>query len=333
MTTAIVTSVINHTTNAGFQAWGAEFHAALVAIGLTLTSDTGQINWTTVVLPAANTAAGYEIWRFNDTLQSTTPVFIKLEFGSSAATTGYPMIWITIGNGSNGSGTLTGLTSTRYKAGLDSLSYPPTIVSTSTSYVSRFCYNATLGFFGFVWKTSAQVSGCGTCSAFVFRSNDTTGAPTPTTVSLLSGNTLATASVPLMRGAVQTLNYGTGFIYPAAGLSQTQGTWYSNHPFALLSTAYSGGTSISIDPVIYLTPSTGVSVCLGRALLAEVGLGVSVTATLVGSTPHTYIQVGCPFPSIFPGLGTPTTATSFTGSDAGYQGLNSTVLGMVMLWE
>ncbi len=78
--------------------------------GLVNTADTGQINFTTVTKPVAiNTAAGYQIWRFDDALQATFPVYIKLEYGSSGVASGNSIgYWITVGTGTDGAGTLTG---------------------------------------------------------------------------------------------------------------------------------------------------------------------------------------------------------------------------------
>ena len=320
MTTATTLSVVDYTSDAGFRVWGSEFHAQLVAVGLTLTSDTGQINWTTVTRPAVNTVAGYEIWRFNDTLQATTPIFIKLEFATGTAVGSIDM-WITVGNGSNGSGTLTGLTSTRVRAtGNQNTPYAGiTPLSSVTTYTSRFVYSATLGFFGFVWKLGANwQSYSPIASAFVFRSTDSTGAPTPTSVNLLASSGAAIAGV----GTMQCLNYGTALVYPQAG----DGTKFTSHVFAATTT--NDGTNIRIDPVFYATPTLGIAIGLGGALLSEISVGTSVSATLVGSTPHTYIQIGCPWYS-------PQSAVGFFGADAASQGatMNYTVLGAVMLWE
>jgi hypothetical protein len=98
-------------TDADFRTWGTGIAAQLTACGLTQTSNTGQINWTTVTKPSANgTLQGYEIWRFADTLQSTAPFFIRLDYGSgSFADT--PSLFVQVGTGTNGAGTLTGVTS------------------------------------------------------------------------------------------------------------------------------------------------------------------------------------------------------------------------------
>ena len=94
------------TTDAEFRSWGQAISNALAAMGLVKTSDTGQINWTTVLKPAsASTMQGYEIWRFADPLQATCPVFFKLEYGSGGTAAVLGMA-LTVGYGSDGAGNL-----------------------------------------------------------------------------------------------------------------------------------------------------------------------------------------------------------------------------------
>lgn len=93
-------------TTATFRAWGSAISAALTAVGLVQTADTGQINWTTIASPVGSaTSAGYEIWRFNDTLQATKPIFIKIEYGTGS-TVSTPQMWVTVGTATDGAGTL-----------------------------------------------------------------------------------------------------------------------------------------------------------------------------------------------------------------------------------
>lgn len=104
-------------TDADFRAWGSGISSLIAATGMVQTADTGQINWTTVLKPAAiNTSQGYEIWRFADTLQATKPWFLKLEYGS-AGVVDRPGIWVTVGTATNGAGTITTQTSVRRQAG------------------------------------------------------------------------------------------------------------------------------------------------------------------------------------------------------------------------
>lgn len=108
MALATFSLAMTNATDAQFRAWGKAISDSLQAVGIVKTADSGQINWATVAAPtAANTQMGYEIYRFNDTLQSTAPVFIKLAFGSGSNST-HPALWISVGTGSNGSGTITG---------------------------------------------------------------------------------------------------------------------------------------------------------------------------------------------------------------------------------
>ncbi len=114
MSYAATTTLINTvTTDAAFRTWGLAYNAKLASMGLVQTADTGQINWTTVLAAVGtNTVQGYEIWRFADALQSTAPVFLKIEYGSGAAAAN-GSIWVQLGSGSTGTGTLNGVLSTR----------------------------------------------------------------------------------------------------------------------------------------------------------------------------------------------------------------------------
>lgn len=108
---ATVTTTIlpgQHTTDAEFRAQVQFFHDTF-ALGLTQTADTGQINISTVTRPlASSTVMGYEVWRFNDTLQATKPVFIKVEYGSGNGSQHQFSVWITIGSASSGAGAISG---------------------------------------------------------------------------------------------------------------------------------------------------------------------------------------------------------------------------------
>ena len=98
-------------TDADFQAWVQGLQAQFAACGLVKTSDTGQINSATVLKPAAaNTAQGYEIYRFSDAAQASLPLYLKVEYGSSSLVSGgaTPGLWVTVGTGSSGAGAIEG---------------------------------------------------------------------------------------------------------------------------------------------------------------------------------------------------------------------------------
>lgn len=94
-------------TDAAFRAWGLALSTALQSLFAKVTQ-TGEINWATVSKPATNGAsAGFEVYRFNDSLQSTVPIFFKIEYGAYAGGTIRPSIWMTVGKGADGSGNIT----------------------------------------------------------------------------------------------------------------------------------------------------------------------------------------------------------------------------------
>lgn len=106
-------------TDAEMRTWGTGINAQIAATGLVQVTGSGEIDWTTAVRPAINTynskaggTNGYEIWRFADSLQSTVPVFIKIEYGI-AAVADRPSLAVTVGSTHNGSGTLGGQIGTR----------------------------------------------------------------------------------------------------------------------------------------------------------------------------------------------------------------------------
>jgi hypothetical protein len=105
-TTTLATPGI--TSDAIFRTWGSAVSALIQAAGLTKTSDTGQVNWTTVTRAAGGTASGYEMYRFPDAdpLQASRPVFIKIEYGIYQSNSSWPELWVSVGNATNGAGTL-----------------------------------------------------------------------------------------------------------------------------------------------------------------------------------------------------------------------------------
>lgn len=103
--------------DARFRAWAQAIHDHIAATGMVQTADTGQINLATVTRPTAiNTVAGFEIWRFDDALQATAPMFFKAEYGIGL-TLDRPMLSTSVATGTNGAGTLTGQVSTRSTGG------------------------------------------------------------------------------------------------------------------------------------------------------------------------------------------------------------------------
>lgn len=99
-------SVPNSGSNAQFRAWGTYVRDAIMNCGFTMVG-TGNIDWTTVAAPTlTNTPSGFEVYQFNDTLQATNPVFFRIGYGSAGGAN-RPSLWLQVGRGHNGTGTIT----------------------------------------------------------------------------------------------------------------------------------------------------------------------------------------------------------------------------------
>lgn len=103
--------VPDNTSDTAFRAWGSQISDSLTKLGITKTTDTGQIDWTGVGAPSANSFSGYEVRQFTDALQTTCPIYIKVRYGASNYQN-LPRVEISVSSSTNGSGLLTGLVST-----------------------------------------------------------------------------------------------------------------------------------------------------------------------------------------------------------------------------
>lgn len=121
MPTSVLAVPMHNATAADFRTWGKAVSDAFAAVGLVKVPDTGTIDWATTPGPGATTpggtgiVAGFEIWRFQDALQPTHPVFIKVEYGSIHHAT-FPGMWVTIGRGTDGAGNIAGVLAPRRAA-------------------------------------------------------------------------------------------------------------------------------------------------------------------------------------------------------------------------
>lgn len=99
-------------TTAQITGWLTAIRDGLTGAGLVQTSDTGQADPAAPPAWGANeTDVGYMMFRFNDAAQATDPVFLRVSFGRGISTS-RPRLRFQIGQGTNGSGTLTGTVST-----------------------------------------------------------------------------------------------------------------------------------------------------------------------------------------------------------------------------
>ena len=318
MTTSTTTTPIDQTSDAAFRTWVAAIITQLAAVGLTQTADTGQINTSTVTRAATSTAAGYTIWQFSDTLQSTSPIFLKLEFGSGSLGTTYPQMWVSISTGTNGAGTLNNLAgATPVRFVCVTQNAPSSIISSYSSYFC--CEQSTIGYVGMSWKIGAY-TGNGSNAAYggfhLGRSNDSTGAATSNAVFLLSNGT--GTGTPYC-GTMQCYSYTTTAIYPAASALAGAAQGWGIYPFS--STVTLTGGAVQVMPGMMMTPSIQFTQCIGLCSATEVPPGSTFSSALIGSTARTYIQCGSP-----PGVANPIFGVNGTG-------YTTAQVGMFMLWQ
>jgi hypothetical protein len=94
------------TSTATLRTLGGALSAALASAGMVKTTDTGQINWTTVTWVTGLQTWGYEVWRFNDTLQATKPVFVRLVYSQTSSANAL-QVTAQVGTATDGAGNLT----------------------------------------------------------------------------------------------------------------------------------------------------------------------------------------------------------------------------------
>lgn len=107
MATALTSLIGSNNTLENYKAWIQAISDNFTNFGIIKTPDTGQLDIAGITtLPAANGYSGYEIRRFTDTLSNSYPVYLRADYGAGTNAT-FPAIRISIGIGSNGTGTLT----------------------------------------------------------------------------------------------------------------------------------------------------------------------------------------------------------------------------------
>lgn len=174
MATQILSLTPTNATDADFRNWGKAISDALTAFGLTKTTDTGQIDWATVLKPAAiNAYQGYEIRKFTDSLSLSKPVFFKIEYGSGNPINA-PSLRFSFGTGSDGSGiiiapvSVTAITNLIVNAGVSSATPQSCYLSGGSSrFALSLFVSATTGFYICAGRTKNQSNGTDTSEALL----------------------------------------------------------------------------------------------------------------------------------------------------------------------
>lgn len=260
------TSVIDHTSDAGFRAWVAALIAGWISAGLVQTSDTGQINTSTVLRPATSVIGGYAIFKFSD-----SSLFLKVEFGTTTTAVN-PELFITVGQGSNGSGTLTGQLSTRQTFGSRIAA-----TSVATPFTSYLSHNGNS--FSFIWGALGCSSGAfhmGTlCIGW---SVDSAGARTSVMFGIYCGGTASAA------GLFQTVR--------VSGTAITMG---QHSLYGLIIggvTSSLSGTNIQAYQTYMNGPDVEPFPWMVLYVIAEVTRFNTFPVAMVGGVSHTYLAQG-----------------------------------------
>lgn len=151
-----------------FRAWGSAVSTALGQM-LTRVTQTGEINWATVNAPVAgNTFQGFEVYRLNDSLQATAPLFFRFDYGSAPSSAQLPAIKLTIGKSVDGSGSVSNV----LQSAISVLSGNGSAVVLSNCYVSNGDGS------GFVFSLQPDVPNTTGGFCCVERSRNSQGQPT-----------------------------------------------------------------------------------------------------------------------------------------------------------
>lgn len=96
--------VADNSTLANFKSWASAISAFFTTAGWTQSTDTGQVNWSTIATVPGSNAFVYEVWQPGDGL---TTFYLKVEYGNFGNANS-PSLRLSIGTSTNGAGTLTG---------------------------------------------------------------------------------------------------------------------------------------------------------------------------------------------------------------------------------
>lgn len=254
-----------------------EVHTILSTAGLTQTTDTGQIalsgnTW----VNAAATSYGYEIWKFPDALQSTTPIYIRVDYksGSSAS---YPYFAFTVGGSTDGAGTLT--TTAGPTTGPIGLNVGSSL-NTSSPINSYACYTDST--FALVLGKGAYLTGSNNvafASFVIDRPRSSTGVAQ-------SGGFLLSYAVPGSTGVTNRHWYGVNTL----ATTNYAAVHYPNPNI----TGTVEGTSINVMRAYMATPGIHPSLGYLGYFTTEIADLTPQTFTVLGSS-HTYMPMGTSF--------------------------------------
>jgi hypothetical protein len=255
-------------------------------------------------------------------LSSGNPIIFRLDFGGGTATTD-PQVWITVGAGTNGAGTIAGTAGTSKMTQVACFNGTAP-ASTSTAYTSRYVYNSSLAYLGTVFKIGAAAANCAAGSIIIFRTSNTAGSPSNNAALLITNASSTTGASNTEVGCMQCMTWSGGAgstVYPTAINAANCSTWGSvgstnsvTFPFGL--TATLENSIAFVFPIYTMDPGLKFSAFNGIASITDFPLGNTASYAMVGSTALTFISCGLCF-----------------GASTGFAGNGNTNYTFCMLWQ
>lgn len=278
-------TAVDQTGTPNFQLWGKDISDTLALIGLVKVATAGEIDWTTVTRPSSG-VAGFEIWRFNDAMQATAPIYIRLEYGVIGSTS--INAWFTVGTSVSGAGVLGGVTSDPQVAWRD-LRPPATEV--------RDNYACAVS--GTVWMCRhMKPTTAGTDAAMFFavvRTCDADGLPNGEGCAVYGSGSGTGSGGPTV--TVQVLRFSA-----PAGKQQlvpTPSTAYI--PQAIAASTVGGVPQVFL--LFICVPKMRAHATMGLMVFAESPPGIETEVALVGTTLRRVVSLGVTGPAATPGVG------------------------------
>lgn len=283
------TLVTDTSTDARFRAIAQFIEDTFVTTGgWVLSTETGDTAPGSLSHPtAANQKKGFRVYKTNDGL---TQVFIRVDYGSGAASTNFG-IWLTIGTGSDGAGTITGIVfnggalttatvtqSQNNTAGNTNATNSYGSADTGRIQLGLFISTTASTEFVLSLERTKDTSGNDTSTGLLLTFTSGGSSPLPAN---LTNCVAATMYLILAGGTQPTPEYGLSFVLSRANPSETFGGDIGT------------GVVLHFKGVVQ---QPGIGVCVVNS--SDVSAEGNFTQTLYGSS-HTYqhlnaIQAGVP---------------------------------------
>lgn len=282
----------SQSNNSSYRDWVLKMHHGLIAAGLVQTSDTGQFDFATAPLPAAYGYSAPLIYRFNDGLQATAPIYIRIRTGS-----GYysntPNFVFAVGSGTDGSGNLNGVVSDEMRVSTGS-----TVAGSRTDYQCLFSHCPGMAVMVFMFAPQTMTGGFATANIPPFgfcvqRTCDVDGVPTGDGVMIISpGTNIATNSTTADSINASHLMCPLRWTNPT-GIAPISTSWLGQVNGAVLDSRVGLSPQAFLHWIMMPAQKPLVGTCF--FLRGEVPARSEIGLKLVGSVPRNYLSLGAAF--------------------------------------